>query len=266
MGTNNLVKNIPNAAKLISSLRHLDYNNPKALADIIDNSIDANASHIWIDIIPKKEKAKEESEIGTIIVTDNGKGMDFETLDEAMKLGSDTFKNASYDLGLYGMGLITSSISIGEKLTVLTKEANGKLYKSIQDLELIYKENEFIKILEIGNEEDYKLFQSKILTSNMKNKDIQIATDQSSKNVSGTVVILENLDNLDYQIINGFANSLQQKLGQIYRKFITAGTIKIFIQGAEVKAIDPIYDFEPIILNEEEIKFPKDQLNLPLLS
>ncbi len=264
METNSFVKNIPNAAKLISSLRHLDYNNIKALADIIDNSIDANASHIWIDIIPKKEKAKEESEIGTIIIADNGKGMDNDTLDEAMKLGSDTFKNASYDLGLYGMGLITSSISIGEKLTVLTKEANGELYKSIQDLELIYKENEFIKILEAGNEEDLKLLQSKILNPNLKNKDIQITTDQSSKYVSGTVVILDNLDNLDYNTINGFVNSLHRELGQVYRKFITAGTIKIFIQGSEVKAIDPVYDYEPMILNEEEIKFPEGSIKLTI--
>ncbi|MBL8007397.1 MAG: hypothetical protein JNJ56_07685, partial [Ignavibacteria bacterium] len=62
MSNINFTKNTPNAAKLIQSLRHLDYTNISAIADILDNSIDAGASQIWVDIIPKKNREKDERE------------------------------------------------------------------------------------------------------------------------------------------------------------------------------------------------------------
>ena len=73
--------------------------------------------------------------------------MDPATLNEAMKLGSLTEKNHSFELGKFGMGSVTSSISIGKKLSVITKAANSE-FKGIQDLDLIAKENKFIKTLQ----------------------------------------------------------------------------------------------------------------------
>src|SRR5690606_9900202 len=155
--------------------------------------------------IKAKPKEKGESEISTIIISDNGSGMDKETLDQALKLGSDTEKNPSYDLGLYGMGLVTASISIGTKLTVLTKSESGKLFKSIQDLELIYQTNEFVKSLSEADESDEQFFNSFV-----------------PKGSTGTVVIIEEIDNPSYNTVRGLQNNLCSHFAQTYRKFLKA--------------------------------------------
>lgn len=81
-----LSKNPPNAAKLISSLRHSGYDNYTAIEDLIDNSIDADAKMIRVI-------AENKNGVPRIMIFDNGTGMDAEVLDEALKLGSDTSKN-----------------------------------------------------------------------------------------------------------------------------------------------------------------------------
>ena len=66
--------NNPNAKILIYAMQHLGYDNFVALCDIIDNSIDANATSIKIYISAKNNNFQ-------IIIVDNGCGMTKETLD-----------------------------------------------------------------------------------------------------------------------------------------------------------------------------------------
>jgi DNA mismatch repair ATPase MutL len=69
--------NLPNAAKLIDSLRYLGYNNYSAVTDIVDNAIDADAKNIYITVSFANE--------GRVVIADDGTGMDQHTLDEALK-------------------------------------------------------------------------------------------------------------------------------------------------------------------------------------
>ena len=87
---------MPDASAMIESMRAHGYTLSSAIADLIDNSIAANASKVWIDF--KWEKAKS-----CIIITDNGSGMDEPTLRGAMKLGSQNplIERHSGDLGRF---------------------------------------------------------------------------------------------------------------------------------------------------------------------
>ncbi len=242
-GNLELIPNPPNAGKLIKALRHLDYDNLTALADIVDNSIDAGASQVFVDILTDKTlRETTGSEVAQIIISDNGSGMSRETLDEAMKLGSNAERNASFDLGLYGMGLVTASISIGTRLEVITETKEGGCLVSIQDLNVIEASNEFIKELRPAIEDEpYTLH--KHLYSRLK---------KGSEN-KGTVVTIDGVDNCQWKRESGLTENLISHFGQVYRKFIKAGKIKITVQGKAVVAIDPIYDFNPEILVKEEI-------------
>src|SRR5437868_6872036 len=84
-------ENQPNAAILMRSLRHLGYNNHSAIADLVDNSIDAEAAHVGIEVLRDKGDF-------VISIIDDGHAMDEAVLDEALKLGSDTERNAASDL------------------------------------------------------------------------------------------------------------------------------------------------------------------------
>ena len=114
-----LLDNPPNARRTMEALREMGYDSYASILDITDNSIDAQASVIRVEIAEQK---------GDVVITiqDDGRGMDEETLSEALRLGSDTERDPG-DLGKFGMGLVTASIGLSQRVEVLTKEAEGIL-------------------------------------------------------------------------------------------------------------------------------------------
>src|SRR3954449_1410348 len=71
----------PDPAALIESMRAFGYSLPTAVADLVDNSIAAGASTVWIDF-------HWSGEDSSIAITDDGRGMDREAITNAMRLGS----------------------------------------------------------------------------------------------------------------------------------------------------------------------------------
>ncbi len=262
MQTTNLISNTPNASKLIESLRQLDYTNLTALSDILDNSLDANATQVWVSVLPKKKREKGDTEIGSIIIADNGYGMDWKALDEALKLGSDADKNPTCDLGLYGMGLVTASISLGTKVEVITKTIDGKCLRSVQDLEEIYKENKFIKLLEEGGPDAQKYFDMFVVKPQEKNPVLERGGKSAPVKNQGTVVTISNIDNCHTSYIKAFVGKLITHFGQTYRKFLQSDNVRLYVQGTQVEPIDPLHDNEAIILMEEEIKLEPGAIKL----
>src|SRR5688572_8785191 len=146
----------PNPARLYSSLRDSGYANDAAVADLVDNAIDADATAVRIHVEPRSGMLREEST--TLVVADDGIGMDAATLAEALKLGSLAEHDPNSDLGKYGLGLITASISIARRLTVLTKTRDGELLKAVHDLDIIYKQNQFVAELQSASGADVALW------------------------------------------------------------------------------------------------------------
>lgn len=108
----------PSAASLIQSLRDFGYSLETALADIVDNSISANATRV--DIFATFDGAR--SAIG---ILDDGHGMSDEQLQIAMRLASvgPSERRQADDLGRFGMGMKTASFSQCRRMTVLTRQS-----------------------------------------------------------------------------------------------------------------------------------------------
>ena len=87
---------------------------PTALADLIDNSVDAGAKHVLIRFV------QTGTRINALRIVDDGAGMNAETLDSAMQYGR-TRSYAASDQGHFGVGLKASSISQADTLTVYSK-------------------------------------------------------------------------------------------------------------------------------------------------
>lgn len=107
----------PLASSMIETFRAIGYSLETAVADIIDNSISANARNIWIDRIWRGGKS-------VIVIKDDGKGMSGEEIIKAMRPGSQNplTQRSEKDLGRFGLGLKTASFSQCRKLTVLSKK------------------------------------------------------------------------------------------------------------------------------------------------
>ena len=97
------------------SMRSIGYSFNNAIADIIDNSITAEADRIEIECI-------WDGENPTVEIIDNGNGMNREELIEAMRPGtkSPLSERSLEDLGRFGLGLKTASFSQCKRLVVKT--------------------------------------------------------------------------------------------------------------------------------------------------
>jgi len=121
----------------MNSLRAMGYSFNTAIADVIDNSVAADATKIAIHL--------RDSRSPLIAIVDDGSGMSRETLLEAMRHGGigPQSKRSTKDLGRYGLGLKTASLSQCRQLTVATLKA-GSISAARWDLDLIEKMNEWM--------------------------------------------------------------------------------------------------------------------------
>ena len=124
----------PNAAALIESLRDIGYTPSTAIADIVDNSLTADASKVSIRVNADPDDA-------AVAIIDDGHGMSSGELFEAMRPGSrnPTERRSENDLGRFGLGLKTASFSQCRRLTVVTSK-DGVRSIGIWDLDLVVKE------------------------------------------------------------------------------------------------------------------------------
>jgi hypothetical protein len=118
----------PSASRLAGSLRDIGYDLNTALADLVDNSISADA--VQIDVIVVFQGLESY-----IVVADDGWGMTHGELAEAMRFGSRR-EYGERELGRFGLGLKTASISQGRRLTVATRRAQQRRWISALELDL----------------------------------------------------------------------------------------------------------------------------------
>lgn len=220
--------NDPNAGRLVESLRYLGYGNYEAIADLVDNSIDADARHVSI-------RAGQRGGQPQISVADDGSGMTQPILDQAMRLGSITDRDLNSDLGRFGMGLVTASLSIARNCLVITRSADGCM-SSAWDVDEIVSRNAFLKHLDGATKDEIALLNEEI-----------------GEDKTGTLVLLTKCDNLGNKNTSAFASVLKHHLGRVHRYFIGAGR-EVRINGEAIDALDPLQ------LSDERTEIVIDEL------
>jgi hypothetical protein len=128
----------PRASTLIESMRDIGYSLQTAVADVIDNSITAEATRI--DLL-----ADTHSDIPSFGILDDGWGMTEDELIEAMRPGtrSPLETRSDHDLGRFGLGLKTASFSQCRRLIVLTRKA-GETSCAIWDLDTVAETDQWV--------------------------------------------------------------------------------------------------------------------------
>ncbi|MDD5491542.1 MAG: ATP-binding protein [bacterium] len=209
-------ENNPNPARFLESYRYLGYDNYSAIADLVDNSFDADADNVWIKV--------EESHNGgfSICICDDGLGMSRDILDQAFRLGALTNRDPYKDLGKYGVGSASASLSIARKTTIITKYGKDSFLTKVVDLDYMVKENTFNVYLDDSTKQERDLFYS-------------VCTGVEA----GTFVMLENCDNIQNRNIRQFKNQLRKHIGQVFRMFLNAGK-KMYLNDEAILPIDPL--------------------------
>lgn len=218
-------KATPDASSMIETFRAIGYNLETAVADIIDNSISAEAKNIYIDRIWRGGKS-------IITIRDDGRGMNGEELINAMRPGAlnPLMERAETDLGRFGLGLKTASFSQCRKLTVLSKKKN---YSSIfwsWDLDYVAQTNEWNLIKWIPEEYVNALEHQE----------------------SGTIVIWTDLDRIlslttsenDENAKRKFSNALERvrkHIAMTFHRFMEDKTVKIYWSGNIIEPWNPFF-------------------------
>jgi hypothetical protein len=219
---------IPSARRLIKSLRDMGYDFASAVADLIDNSIAAQATLVAIDV-------EFDGDDSWVRIADDGIGMSLSELKEAMRYGAERNYDDD-DLGKFGLGLKTASMSQCQRLSVASRVSarSAGIAAFCWDLDHIEKTNRW-EILSLENEE------------------LGPAIRKPLKENTGTVVLWQRLDRvLGYKHPYGemarkrilhMCREVEAHVGMVFHRFLSGEIpgkrLKILINGNPVQPWDP---------------------------
>jgi hypothetical protein len=210
-------------------LRDVGYDFVHAVADLVDNSVAANASEIAIDM-------RFDGEDSWLRIADNGRGMSGSEINEAMRFGTDRDYDTE-DLGKFGLGLKTASLSQCSRLTVASRidPSSRRIEVRQWDLEHVTTTNKW-EIINIPADE-----RSSILVDPLQER-------------VGTVVLWDRMDRvLEYKVPWGerarssFLQTVERldlHLGMVFHRFLSGEArrrkkLTITINGTTVEPWDP---------------------------
>lgn len=218
----------------MTSLRDIGYDLPSAVADLVDNSVDALATTIAIDVC---RTARDSF----IRIADDGRGMTERTFDEAMRYGSRRAYGRS-DLGTFGLGLKTASLSQCRCLTVATRTTpRGRLRIRRWDLDEVAKRDAW---------ELQRLVPSECPPYLVNPLESAV----------GTVILWEKLDRIlaysrpasEYAVraLEAMSESIAEHLSMVFHRFLSGETsdgrrLQILLNGKPLEPWDPFARSEP---------------------
>lgn len=217
--------------RMYESLRYNEYSIEGGLGEIIDNSVEAQAANILVDISIEKIKKENKKKtrlidgITQIVIADDGNGMNEQTLKKCLVLGeSIRTKGKHLGIGRFGVGMTLGSISLARRVEVYSRNSS--------DGDFLYT---YIDLDEIQNG---MVYVPKPVKKNPENKYVDFLAK-----TSGTVVVLKKCDRID-----GGREGLANYLGRTYRKYIAVG-LNIVLNDEKVYLHDPLYMEGPTIFD-----------------
>lgn len=215
----------PFAPTLMESTRAIGYSLEAAIADIVDNSIAAKSGKVQISFFPIGD--------AYVCILDDGAGMDAATIDTAMQYGSRSPSETRElsDLGRYGLGLKTASLSQCRVLTVISKQKD-RIVGRRWDLDyVIHTQSWSLQILE---EEDF---------SSVPHIDDLLSQE------SGTLVVWQNLDRMlmgemDFERALGRKmDEVRSHLELVFHRYLSGERgikrLDILFNNVKIKPADP---------------------------
>ncbi len=209
--------------RLINAVANMGYDPEVAICDLIDNSIDANATTVNVYLPTKKDEGGRKPKVHQYIFSDDGCGMDKDTLIIAFTLGSER-EYPPHALGKFGIGLKSASLSLGNKIVIVTKtkDMDAPLCGILSRKEIESSGKYTIDLGEAPSPYD------ELWESYAPNKD------------KGTIVFIDEVNSPPFE---NFIEYLQRYCGIVYHMFLEDQTkpFSISVKDAETRPLDPLF-------------------------
>jgi Histidine kinase-, DNA gyrase B-, and HSP90-like ATPase len=186
-----------------------------ALAELVDNSLEANASCVEIRI-----ETPDGGELRSISVSDNGIGMPPPTLQLALQFGGSTRFNSRRGFGRYGMGLPNSSLSQARRVDVYSWQNPNSIWSTYLDVD--------------------EIASGKLLCVPPPVRIRPGSPSEYPNSPTGTVVHLSRCDRLNFKTLRPLTRKLHADLGRIFRKQLYQAKT-LTINGVTVQPFDPLF-------------------------
>lgn len=187
-----------------------------AIAELVDNAIQANARRIVVDILKTDDL---DHPIG-VQVLDDGCGMSGVTLRQALRFGGSSRFDDRRGFGRYGMGLPNASLSQSKRVEVWSATKGCPT------------EFTYLDVGEIVNG-DMTQVPKPVRRVAPHGRPI-------GRTSPGTLVAWTQCDRLDNRRISTLERRVSTLLGRMYRHFLWDG-IEILVNGENLKAVDPLF-------------------------
>lgn len=202
----------PEGAGTVRALSRIGYELPAAIADLIDNSIDAHAKRVEVTFF------RNDEAITAVSIADDGDGMDMAALKIGMQFAGRTNHNLG-DLGTYGMGLKSASFSQAKTMTVISRR-DGTVVAGRWSVEAI------------GND-----WRCEVLDPQTAGGVFDEMCLRGKAPPCGTLVIWERLDRLIVgqqddaleEFLSTALPRLEAHLGLTFHRFLESGALSISI-------------------------------------
>lgn len=215
-------------ANALDSLRNSDFDAVSAYGEVIDNAIEAGARNIKVRFNTGEKGAEH---LTSVVFGDDGKGMDAETLHRCLKIGWSSRYNQRGGIGRFGVGMTMAAIHECKRVDVYAKSVGGKWLSTYIDLD------------EVANRSMDSIPAPTPARIPPEWQDLVGAE-------SGVLVVWSKYDRQS-EAVSRLRKDSDIWMGRTYRYFIWEG-VRLEIDGAEVKAIDPLY------ARTEMTRFPDD--------
>ena len=216
----------------VRGIRHIGYkSNAEAIAELVDNSIQAYAQRI--DLVLGYPDGQNTGRPCQIALIDDGHGMGRDMLRFAIMWGGTHRENDRAGLGRFGYGLPCATVSMGRRFTVYSKVNSRPVHAVSLDLDL----------LDTGAYNSDPSGLAAVPTAQPATLPRFVREAIARKHPtgwrSGTVVLIDKLDRLDWVTAGGLRRNLVRHFGVAYHKLLAETAIHI--DGEEVQPIDPLF-------------------------
>lgn len=224
---------------ILKVFRSLNTKPSDALRDIADNGYDAGATELRVSLEEKKltteQKRNNGKQLERIVISDNGRGMtQFEILKSLVPAETGRERNLASDLGYFGIGLISSGLSIGNVIQVYTKSDSGCFYTYIDYREKLANPNPVNLVRPCTEDEINRILIPYLRRSN-----------------TGTVVILSDLCRLpaSRNVVDDLRKQTEVAFARGY--YNLKDKLSVFVNGNPVRFYDPLEKSSSVHLSQK---------------
>ena len=177
------------------------------LSELVDNSIDANATEIDIKIVGSNNVERVE-------VLDNGHGMNYEALKESFGIGETNRPRCAGETGKFGMGGTMSCLARANQKLTVTKQAGLPVIARMYDTELVKKEDRWLTY------------------------SVNEGFDFPASYESGTLIILDRM--VANERASSVVSKVKAELGQTFYTHLKAFGLSISVNGDPLQPVCPV--------------------------